>query len=413
MALPKREAAFDIATEDPYCRFVAPADGLVRVMVRNLYYTSSGDPRHLYRLAIRSPKPDFRLAAVPRMTPSVVDPNQVETAIWTTALRRGGGEVVEVYLYRRDGFDGEVEVRAEGLPPGVTAAPATIGAGQSIGRLVLRAAEDAAAWTGEIRLQGVAKIEGAPVTRDVRPGTFVWAGRREAGATRSRLARGLTLSVLPEQAPYAVEVAADALATCRGAEVKAPIKLIRRGGFNERVVLLPFGLPKEAQAKPATIEPGQSEGALEISAAAQLRPGSYSFSVLGISQLNYAHNPEAVVAAEERKQKVDTVVAQRSVASSVAAQKRKTAEQKAGEAEELLARAKQAVAIADQTVAEDEAISRSAAEQAKAAQAAALRQTNNTTLAEAAVAADDAAEESIARLKAAMEAKIAAERTAS
>ena len=61
---------FETASDDPEYRFVAPADGTYRVLVRDLYNASRADPRHVYRLSIRPAQPDFRLVAVPRFPPN-------------------------------------------------------------------------------------------------------------------------------------------------------------------------------------------------------------------------------------------------------------------------------------------------------------------------------------------------------
>ncbi|HWC88271.1 MAG TPA: pre-peptidase C-terminal domain-containing protein, partial [Pirellulales bacterium] len=89
---PKGQTALDVTTEDPAYRYVAPANGMVRVLVRNLYYTATGDPRHLYRLAIHRPQPDFRLVAVPRSTPGNTVAAQAKPDVESPVLRRGGAQ---------------------------------------------------------------------------------------------------------------------------------------------------------------------------------------------------------------------------------------------------------------------------------------------------------------------------------
>ncbi len=92
-------------------------------------------------------------------------------------MRKGGTELVDVMLFRREGFDGEVQVVADGLPEGVTSAPVTIAAGQERGVLVLSAAENAAESMSLITILGKAKIGEADVTRPARPAAMIWGGR--------------------------------------------------------------------------------------------------------------------------------------------------------------------------------------------------------------------------------------------
>ena len=118
---PRSGIYFDMKTDDPALRFVAPADGTYRILVRNLSNYSRPDPRFVYRLAIHPAKPDFRLVVKPRLLPFSPDPNQNPPTVWSPLLRKGGTELIDVMVFRRDGFDGEVQVTVDGLPAGVTA----------------------------------------------------------------------------------------------------------------------------------------------------------------------------------------------------------------------------------------------------------------------------------------------------
>ena len=115
--------------KDSRVTFEAPADGdyLVRVEdVRGLGGEDFG-----YHLVIRRPHPDFQFSV------ATENPN----------VPRGGTTLVAVSLTRIDGFDGAVEVRAEGLPPGVSATPAVIAAGEFTAALSLTADASAPAFS--------------------------------------------------------------------------------------------------------------------------------------------------------------------------------------------------------------------------------------------------------------------------
>jgi hypothetical protein len=107
--------------KDSRVTFVAPADGdyLVRVEdVRGL-----GGEDHGYHLVLRRPRPSFQVSL------DTENPN----------IPRGGTALVGLNLLRRDGFDGPVEVVAEGLPLGVTATKAVINTDELGGVLALSA----------------------------------------------------------------------------------------------------------------------------------------------------------------------------------------------------------------------------------------------------------------------------------
>ena len=86
---------YDMKTDDPAFRFVAPADGTYRVLVRNLATYTRPDPRLVYRLTIRPESPDFRVVANPRLLPFSPDPNQNPATVWTPLLRKGGTELID------------------------------------------------------------------------------------------------------------------------------------------------------------------------------------------------------------------------------------------------------------------------------------------------------------------------------
>ncbi|WP_339908892.1 PPC domain-containing protein [Symmachiella dynata] len=144
---------FDTRTDDPAFRFVAPADGIYRIQVRDRYFESRGDPRLVYRIEVRNEDPDFRLVALPR--PPVLAANAAGLpATWDLALRKGDHTELEVLAFRQDGFNGTIDVTVAGLPAGVTCPVATIGPGQNSTRLMFTSTEDAPEWMGPIQIVG-------------------------------------------------------------------------------------------------------------------------------------------------------------------------------------------------------------------------------------------------------------------
>ena len=147
---------FPTNSDDPAYRLRVPADGSYRIVLRDRYFETRGDPAMVYRLSIRRPHPDFRLIALPVLAGQ--GRNQGGKA-WAVGLRKGDNVSVQILAFRRDGFDGPIDVRAEGLPKGVTCKGATIGTGSNVTTLIFTAAENAAPWLGPIRVLGRAKID--------------------------------------------------------------------------------------------------------------------------------------------------------------------------------------------------------------------------------------------------------------
>jgi hypothetical protein len=93
--------------------FTAPADGEYIVRIRDVRGAGSED--HAYRLNIRPPRGDFKLAVTP------TNPN----------VPAGGSVPVTVTALRLDGLDTPIEVTVDGLPAGLRATKAEIQPGQA------------------------------------------------------------------------------------------------------------------------------------------------------------------------------------------------------------------------------------------------------------------------------------------
>lgn len=107
--------------KDSKLDFTAPADGDYVVRIRDV--RGSGSPEHTYRLNIRQPRADFKLAVTPR------NPN----------VPAGGSIPLTVTALRLDGFDGPIDVSLDGLPAGITASKGVIKPGQVFTTILLSA----------------------------------------------------------------------------------------------------------------------------------------------------------------------------------------------------------------------------------------------------------------------------------
>jgi hypothetical protein len=148
---------FDTATDDPMYRFVAAADGKYRVTVRDRSFQSVGSTRHLYRLAIRTETHDFRVVVLPFGQNTGVNSNTAQN--YGITLRKGEHFLCRALVFRRDGFQGAIDVTAEGLPKGIVCQGTTIGIGQSSAPLVFTATEGAGELTTSVRLVAKATLD--------------------------------------------------------------------------------------------------------------------------------------------------------------------------------------------------------------------------------------------------------------
>lgn len=384
---------FDTQHDDPIYRFLAPADGQYRVLLRDLYASSRGDPRFVYRLAIRPLAPDFRLVAFAQFPGAL--PNQQQSLVWSPYLRKGGSERIEVVAFRRDGFNGEITLTAEGLPAGVTAAPAVIGPDQTSTALVLTAADNVAATVAPFRVAGQAKLPTGDATRQARSASIVWAGQPGQFNARSRLSGDLVLSVsAAEIAPFGLQVGpppgGKVWEMSRAGKIEIPVRMLahhelKAGGFEDNdfkgnVTISPLGLPRGMQPASQQMNVGADETKFTINLQTNAPLGEFSFALLGTSQATYRRNPEAADAAAKYQADVQKIVAERQAALQEANKKKNATSEAARQAEADMKRLAQAFDAASKAEAEAKKQLETATTQLREAQTALEKDQQNADL---------------------------------
>jgi hypothetical protein len=134
---------------DPKLRFTAPADGTYVARVQDRF-RSRGGPAYAYRLRIDQPgAPDFRL--------------------WLGAdavtVPRNGQARVKIRADRLAGFKEPIQIKVEGIPPGVNVTGTTITAGQNSCDLTFKAEASAKAEPARLIVTGVAQAAEREIAR--------------------------------------------------------------------------------------------------------------------------------------------------------------------------------------------------------------------------------------------------------
>lgn len=379
-----REPYFPTNTDDPLYRFQVPEDATYRILVRDLYNRSRNDPRLIYRLSIRQEQPDFRLFAVAE-TPSV---NGGQVFLWNTLLRKNGTVPIRVFAFRRDGFNGPIEVSAEGLPTGVTAPPVTIPGGQQNAYLLLSGDDSVRAWAGTISITGKATIGEDEVIRNARSGGVVWGwiDSRIRGTFRSRVYREIALGVTTcEPAPAVVRIGeGKEWVMCLGGKLEIPISVECAPGLLDPLRLQPVNVSPGLSVRAGTIEKGVSDGKAEINIGNGAKPGTYTFSMKAETRLSYQRYPDAIDIATKEKEAIGHVALEMAEAAGQALLARQEAEQRFAEANKRLEEAKGAATEEQDAL---EATRASAETALNAAAAAAEKASEKASRAEAALAA--------------------------
>jgi hypothetical protein len=382
---------FNTATRDPAGRFEAKEDGTHRVMVRDLFQRAERSPRFVYRLSVRQESPDFRLAALSVVPRLKADAKNIDIGV--PLLRRGETISVRVMVFRRDGFNGDIQLSIENPPPGLVFEGDKIEAGKNFTFILLTAAEDAPAFAGPIRLVGRAKVGDKELVRQAHGGTMVFAvGNTDSERPESRVAREFALAISDkESAPLSMATSERKTweAPANG-KLEIPLAITRRGEFNANLKLKPLG-PGTAEALKEFDADGKATNAtltLDF-AALKLAAGEYVFAVQSQTTGKYRNNPEAAAFAEAAAKEADKA---------------------AGELAAELKKAAKDLEEAAKTAQEAEAGSKNTTEKLAAAKVALEKSPEDEKLKAELAAAEKAATEATKQAGASVDAKSAAEK---
>jgi hypothetical protein len=248
--------------KDSYLTFTAPADGAFELTLRDV--TGAAGP---YRLNIREPRPDFRLAVNPR------NPN----------VPRGGSIPLTVTATRLDGYAGPIDLTLPNLPPGFTAARGRIEPNQNTGVLLLSAAAEAPpAAAFPFTVTGSA----LGLTRQANPEDRL-----------KLIALGSQPDVLMTSPTRRVELAPGETAAIQ-------VKISRHNGFAGRVPVDVVNLPPRVKLPDfglngVLLNEGETERTFYIEATPAAEPGDYTIAVAGrvetrSTQQNLSAAPETI-----------------------------------------------------------------------------------------------------------------------
>ena len=135
---------------DSYLRATLPSDGRYSIRLTDAQAHGGGDFN--YRVRIAAPQPDFAL----RVTPSSIN------------IPVGRAATVDVYVLRRDGFDGDVTLRCVNSPAGIVVDGAHVPAGLDHIRMTM-SSDRVMGKPFQLEIQGSAEIDGQTITHAAVP----------------------------------------------------------------------------------------------------------------------------------------------------------------------------------------------------------------------------------------------------
>jgi hypothetical protein len=255
----------DAIAQDSRLLFTAPTAGTYYAEVTSV--SGRGDDDFRYLLEIGDPLPaGFSLTVAP-----------------DNPTAPAGAAVPVTVTASRSGYNGEISLRVEGLPAGVSASPAVIPAGKNSTLLTLSAPSGASPAFGSIRIVGTAKIDDRTVEAVAQPEELYQPPL--TNQPDQRRTRPTELFIAAVGAPPRFTLTAPAtLEVKAGEKVETTLKLARTPMFKGKVAITVLGLPANVTVSALTIDEKSSEGKITLTAAKNAVVGAAPLSFQGASE---------------------------------------------------------------------------------------------------------------------------------
>lgn len=314
---------FPTAHRDAAARWEVPETGQYRILVRDGFRRSDGTAHYPYRLSLRREALDFQLVVFP-MPPARAGEDR-SIPVFPSVLRRDQTLSFRVVVFRRDGFQGDIELSASNLPPGVRASNTRILADQNTGVLLLSASADASG-TAPWQLVGKARMGSATQARTASVASVVWpVADYNIENPVVRRSRGSALGVVTdESAPVTVRVGV-ATGSLDGAIWKLPLQIERRGEFQGAFKLKAVGHAALDKVQEISIPEKVTNLVAELSLGeARIPTGTHTLWLQGSLAGKYRQAPESLVAAEAELKAAEQALSAAKPEGKAAAETRKT-----------------------------------------------------------------------------------------
>ena len=317
---------YNAGSPDILAKVEIKEDGVYRLQLSDLFGGTRNDLGNKYRLIVRKAAPDFAIVAwALHMGLRNGDRNALSKPI---ALRGGSTMAMEVVAVRRDGFNGEIELVMENLPPGVSAAGLKIPAGKSRGTMLLTADQDAPRGRSVAKFFGRAVIDGKEVVHACQVASMAWpVPNAWSEIPAPRLLANLPVSVgKSEFASLTIAAKENKVwEATAGETLKIPLTHVRRGEFSGATIGLSTlgagftGVPKFE----LKIADDESEVVLDLGKL-KTPPGDYLIAFYGSAVAKYRYNPNGVIAADVAHQQAQQAAAKIAKEAQLLAEKAET-----------------------------------------------------------------------------------------
>lgn len=271
--------------KDSYLAWTCPDDVEYCLQITDLH--SRGGPDFVYYVAALDGLPDFVLYS---------DDDKA-------LIGPGSGYAMYLRAERRNGFNGDIKVSVEGLPPGVTATADRIPANMTQGCVILSAAADAKINYSRIRMYGTATAKmpdgtEATLRREIQAEQEIYF----PGGGRGRFPVETHVVSVTEPSDVLLKLSTNNVTLKPGGAVEIDVDVIRQKDYKGNVVLdvilrhlgsrygdpLPPGVTMDENASKTLLGPTDVKGKIVLKAEANAAPlERFPIAVLGSVSINF------------------------------------------------------------------------------------------------------------------------------
>ena len=298
-------------SRDPIFSFKADADFKVRVSVGDNFATKAP-----FRMIVREPRPDFDLL-VSASAPAGDNNKGKKIVREGIAIRRGQVGNLDVYALRRDGFDGEIELKVEGFPQSFKVKTTKLEKGKNHCSLSFYNAEDAPPWVGKVKIIGEADVQGTKIQKEAESLAVNWSVN-DADKERviSRTSSGITVASIEEKTPMAVVPAEDKVwESSLGGNLEIPIKFITTSEIKDKVTIVPVGFPGMGKAPQIQVAKDKTKESHKLIIPLlnnkdnnKYQEGTHQFVLKASTKLGYRRDLQVFQTAEEQKKNATKIL---------------------------------------------------------------------------------------------------------
>lgn len=275
-----------LPNRDPSYAYEAKTDGRFRISLNDNFNTTSPFELRILPAPGSTPKPIALNASLP------FTGARKAYDFGTANVCRGGILALEIAVPNRHALSEAIDLKADGMPPGLACLGGFVGKGQSLGYMAFQADAGAPAGAGLVSSIPESAYVSFSVGDAARDNVLI----RPAGPPAIGVSSLASPALVLTEKNDVYEAPADG-------KLEIPLKVTRHPGFTDALKLKALGIVDNAKAPEADIPAKANSGKFVLDVKAlKLTPGEYGLILQGPAKMKVRRNEEELAHADKAAQ---------------------------------------------------------------------------------------------------------------